>query len=104
MAQIGQRSELVLEAIQAVLVEVAQELERHGDAALAVEHLIDHAHPARTDSALDIESLGPREFLGEVGQAGPRSILSVGSSLYQRGDRDRCWKRSSYTFWRDAPA
>lgn len=56
MAHIRQRAELVLEPIQAQLVQGAQHLDRDMRLQLAIEGLVNDAHPARTEPAEQRES------------------------------------------------
>jgi hypothetical protein len=60
--QIGERAELALEAPQVLRIERAQRLERNARTALVVPRLVDHAHTARPQPALDGEALGAGEL------------------------------------------
>jgi hypothetical protein len=53
---VGERAELALEAGHAVRARLLQRLERDRAAALAVDRLVHHAHPARAQLAVDDEA------------------------------------------------
>ena len=57
MRDVGERAELVLEAAERGGVEVAQRLERDDLVPLAIERLVDDAHAAGAEPALDDEPI-----------------------------------------------
>ena len=63
--QIGERSELVLQAIDRDAVEVLEGLERYDLAALLVERFEDDAHAAFAEATAHLES--PSEFAADDG-------------------------------------
>jgi hypothetical protein len=58
VTQAGEHANLAREAFDAVVSELAQDLERHGLTGRAVEGAIDRPHSAGTGDALDLEAIG----------------------------------------------
>ena len=59
MAHVGERAKLLLEAIEAGGVELAQRLQRHAHVALVVVGLVDEPFAAFAELADQLETLGP---------------------------------------------
>ena len=81
MRDVGERAELALEAHQRRGVDVAQRLERHDLVALAIERLIDDAHAAGAEAALDDEAIGAGEL--RLGSLGGRRRRGFRRQFYQ---------------------
>ena len=64
VADVGERTELLLEAIQSVRVDVPQGLQRNGCIPFTVERAVDDTEPSRTEPSLDREPSGSLEILG----------------------------------------
>jgi hypothetical protein len=78
MRDVGERAKLVLEALDSVAVGRAQRLQGYFRFPLAIEHLVDDAHPAGAEHALDLEARRPLEVgsgLGRVARTRLRARL-----------------------------
>ena len=58
MVHVGQRAELVLEAIDRGRLEALHRLERNARVSLAIERLVDNPHPALAETSDDLEAIG----------------------------------------------
>ena len=70
--EVGQQAKLVLESIQRARFDPGQRLERDLHVALPVERLVDHAHAAGADLALDQEAPGVSQGRSRLGMGGRR--------------------------------
>ena len=66
VVQIRERAELVLEAHQLDAAERAQRLQGDARLALAIEDVVDDAHPARAEARQHLEARRACEFGGEL--------------------------------------
>ena len=72
MRQVGQQAELALESVERARLDPRQRLERDLHVALPVQRLVDDAHAAGADLALDQEAPGVSQGRSWLGMGGRR--------------------------------
>src|SRR5258708_32416038 len=85
MMQILKRAKFIFEPHERVGRKRPQRLDRDARSALAIERLVDNAHPALTQASNDVETLRS----GNCGHQTPVSKIAVSPTRVNGGERSR---------------